>query len=150
MASIDNNIPLRLSLVAIKETGFSIKPDLRDSEINNINWMIGFRPVLPDIEGQIAVEVRSNAVLMDNNSEVAACSVMLSFNVENLDAFATKEAGNRINVTDHLMLNMLNPAFGTLRGVMYTRFAGTPLEVKPLPLINVLDLLKVAKKNDTL
>ena len=148
MPGIENNTPLRLSLVNIKETGFSYKPDLRDSDLDKIDWMIGFRPVMPDVDGQIAVEVRSTAVLTDINSEVATCSVMLTFNVENLDAFATKESDNRINVKDHLMLNMLNPAYGTLRGVMFTRFFGTPLDKKPLPLIDVLDLLKAAKKNE--
>ena len=150
MPGIDDNTPLRLSLVNIKETGFSFKPDLRDSDLDKMDWMIGFRPVISDVEGQIAVEVRSTAVLTDTNSEVAACSVMLTFNVETLDAFATKESDNRINVKDHLMLNMLNPAYGTLRGVMFTRFSGTPLDKKPLPLIDVLDLLKAAKKNEVI
>lgn len=150
MPSIDDNTPLRLSLVKIKETGFSLKPDLRDSDLDRMDWMIGFRPIISDDDSQIAVEVRSTAVLMDTNSEVAACSVMLTFNVEALDAFATKESGNRINVNDHLMLNMLNPAYGTLRGVMFARFSGTPLDKKPLPLIDVLDLLKAAKKNEAI
>ena len=147
MPGIDNNSPLRLAIVNIKETGFSLKPDLRDSDLDKIDWMIGFRPIISDVDGQIAVEVRSTAILTDTDSEVAACSVMLTFKVESLDAFATKETDNRINVNDHLMLNMLSPAYGTLRGVMFARFSGTPLDKKPLPLIDVLDLLRAAKKN---
>ena len=65
MPGIDNNSPLRLAIVNIKETGFSFKPDLRDSDLDKIDWMIGFRPIISDVDGQIAVEVRSTAVFWD-------------------------------------------------------------------------------------
>ena len=54
MPGVENNTPLRLSLVGIKETGFSIRPDLREQDIENIDWMIGFRPILQG-ESRIAV-----------------------------------------------------------------------------------------------
>jgi len=148
MPGIDNNTPLRLSLVNIKETGFSIRPDLQEKDIDNIDWMIGFRPILQD-ESRIAVEVRSAAINTKTNTEVALCAVMLTYTVDNIDEFVTKESDNNLTIRDHLMLNMLNPAYGTLRGVMYARFVGTPLASRPLPLIDVQDLVKAAKRNNT-
>lgn len=148
MSGVENNTPLRLSLVAIKETGFSVRPDLREQDIDNIDWMIGFRPIAHDDESQISVEVRSAAINTVTNIEVASCAVMLTFTVENLGEFVIKESENKLTIRDHLMLNMLNPAYGTLRGVMYARFAGTLLERRPLPLIDIQDLVKAAKRND--
>ena len=147
MPGVENNTPLRLSLVGIKETGFSIRPDLREQDIENIDWMIGFRPILQD-ESRIAVEVRSAAINTETNIEVASCSVMLTYTVDNIDEFVTKESDTKLTIRDHLMLNMLNPAYGTLRGVMYARFAGTLLELRPLPLIDIQDLVKAAKRNE--
>lgn len=147
MPGVDNNTPLRLSLVGIKETGFSIRPDLREQDIENIDWMIGFRPILQD-ESRIAVEVRSAAINTETNIEIASCAVMLTYTVDNIDEFVTKESDTKLTIRDHLMLNMLNPAYGTLRGVMYARFSGTLLERKPLPLIDIQDLVKAAKRNE--
>ena len=147
MPGVENNTPLRLSLVGIKETGFSIRPDLREPDINNVDWMIGFRPI-PQDGSQIAVEVRSAAINTETNIEVASCAVMLTYTVENIDEFVTKETDNKLTIRDHLMLNMLNPAYGTLRGVMYARFVGTLLERRPLPLIDIQDLVKAAKRNE--
>ena len=147
MPGVENNTPLRLSLVGIKETGFSIRPDLREQDIENIDWMIGFRPILQG-ESRIAVEVRSAAINTETNIEVASCAVMLTYTVDNIDEFVTKESDTKLTIRDHLMLNMLNPAYGTLRGVMYARFAGTLLERRPLPLIDIPDLLKAAKRNE--
>ena len=147
MPGVENNTPLRLSLVGIKETGFSIRPDLREQDINNVDWMIGFRPI-PQDGSQIAVEVRSAAINTETNIEVASCAVMLTYTVENIDEFVTKESDNKLTIRDHLMLNMLNPAYGTLRGVMYARFVGTLLERRPLPLIDIQDLVKAAKRNE--
>lgn len=149
MPGVDNIIPLRLSLIAIKETGFGVRPDLREQDIDNIDWMIGFRPVVHDHESRISVEVRSAAINMVTNLEVASCAVLLTYNVENLREFVVKESESKLTIRDHLMLNMLNPAYGTLRGVMYARFAGTLLERRPLPLIDVQDLVKSAKRNDS-
>lgn len=148
MPGIENNTALRLSLVAIKETGFSVRPDLREQEIEKIDWMIGFRPI-PQEESMISVEVRSVAINTETNIEVASCAVMLTYSVENIDEFVVKESEDKLNIRDHLMLNMLNPAYGTLRGVMYARFAGTLLERRPLPLIDIQELVKVAKRKDT-
>lgn len=147
MPGVENNTPLRLSLVGIKETGFSIRPDLREQDIDNIDWMIGFRPI-PQDESRIAVEVRSAGINTETNIEVASYAVMLTYTVENIDEFVTKESDNKLTIRDHLMLNMLNPAYGTLRGVMYARFAGTLLESRPLPLIDIQDLIKAAKRNE--
>lgn len=147
MPGVDNNTPLRLSLVGIKETGFSIRPDLREQDIENIDWMIGFRPILQD-ESRIAVEVRSAAINTETNIEIASCAVMLTYTVDNIDEFVTKESNTKLTIRDHLMLNMLNPAYGTLRGIMYARFAGTLLELRPLPLIDIQDLVKAAKRNE--
>jgi hypothetical protein len=147
MPGVENNTPLRLSLVGIKETGFSIRPDLREQDIEKIDWMIGFRPILQD-ESQIAVEVRSAAINTETNIEVASCAVMLTYTVDNIDVFVTKESDTKLNIRDHLMLNMLNPAYGTLRGVMYARFAGTLLEHRPLPLIDIQNLVRAAKRNE--
>ncbi len=147
MPGIDNNTPLRLSLVSIKETGFSIRPDLREQDIDNVEWVIGFRPI-PQDGSMISVEVRSAAINTETNTEVASCAVMLTYNVDNIEAFVTKESDSRLTIRDHLMLNMLNPAYGTLRGVMYARFAGTLLDRRPLPLIDIQDLVKAAKRND--
>ena len=77
MPGVENNTPLRLSLVGIKETGFSIRPDLREQDINNVDWMIGFRPI-PQDGSQIAVEVRSAAINTETNIEIASCAVMLT------------------------------------------------------------------------
>lgn len=148
MPGVENNTPLRLSLVGIKETGFSIRPDLREEDINKIDWMIGFRPILQE-DSCISVEVRSAAINTETNIEVASCAVLLTYTVDNINEFVTKESENKLNIRDHLMLNMLNPAYGTLRGLMYARFAGTVLEHRPLPLINIQDLMKAAKRNDT-
>ena len=147
MPGLDNTTPLRLSLVEIKETGFSVRPDLREQDIDNIDWMIGFRPIAYDEESQISVEVRSAAINMVTNIEVASCAVMLTYSVENIGEFVVKESENKLTIRDHLMLNMLNPAYGTLRGVMYARFAGTLLERRPLPLIDIQNLVKAAKRN---
>ncbi len=149
MSSVENKTPLCLSLVEIKETSFSIRPDLRESEIEKINWMIGFRPILQDKDSQISVEVRAVAINTESNTEVASCAIMVTFSVENIGEFVTKESEAKLNIRDHLMLNMLNPSYGTLRGVMYARFAGTPLEQRPLPLIDVQGLLKATKRNET-
>lgn len=73
----------------------------------------------------------------------------MTYTVENINEFVTKESQNKLNVRDHMMLNMLNPACGTLRGLMYARFAGTVLEHSPLPLINIQDLVKATKRNCT-
>ena len=148
MSGVEKQTPLRLSLIEIKETGFSIRPDLRESDIAKIDWMIGFRPLLHE-DSRISVEVRSVAINTESNIEVASCAVMVTFSVENIDEFVTKESETKLNIRDHLMLNMLNPSYGTLRGVMYARFAGTPLEQRPLPLIDVQGLLKVTKRNET-
>lgn len=148
MSGVEKQTPLRLSLIEIKETGFSIRPDLRESDIAKIDWMIGFRPILHE-DSRISVEVRSVAINTESNIEVASCAVMVTFSVENIDEFVTKESETKLNIRDHLMLNMLNPSYGTLRGVMYARFAGTPLEQRPLPLIDVQGLLKATKRNET-
>jgi hypothetical protein len=148
MSGVEKQTPLRLSLIEIKETGFSIRPDLRESDIAKIDWMIGFRPLLHE-DSRISVEVRSVAINTESNIEVASCAVMVTFSVENIDEFVTKESETKLNIRDHLMLNMLNPSYGTLRGVMYARFAGTPLEQRPLPLIDVQGLLKATKRNET-
>lgn len=146
MPGLDNNTPLRLSLVGIKETGFSIRPDLREQDIDRIDWMVGFRPI--PLEGsRIAVEVRSAAINAESNIEVASCAVVLTYTVENIGNFVTRESDDRLTIRDQLMLNMLNPAYGTLRGVMYARFAGTLLERRPLPLVDINDLVKAAKRN---
>lgn len=147
MSSVEKIKPLRLSLVGIKETGFSVRPDLRESDIAKIDWMIGFRPI-PHKDSRISVEVRSVAVNTESNTEVASCSVLVTFSVEKMEEFVTKESNSKVCIHDHLMLNMLNPAFGTLRGVMYARFASTLLEQRPLPLIDVQDLLKATKRNE--
>ena len=73
---------------------------------------------------------------------------MLTYTVDNIDEFVTKESDTKLTIRDHLMLNMLNPAYGTLRGVMYARFSGTLLESRPLPLIDIQDLVKAAKRNE--
>lgn len=148
MPGIENKTPLRISLARIKETGFSIRPDLKESDFDKIDWMIGFRPIMPTDDKEISIEVRSVAVLTDNDIEVASCSITLTYNVEDLYSFVSKESDNVININDRLMLNMLNPAYGTLRGVIFARFSGTILENKPLPLINVADLIRSAKKNE--
>jgi hypothetical protein len=148
MSGVEKQTPLRLSLIEIKETGFSIRPDLRESDIAKIDWMIGFRPILHE-DSRISVEVRSVAINTESNIEVASCAVMVTFSVENIDEFVTKESETKLNIRDHLMLNMLNPSYGTLRGVMYARFAGTRLEQRPLPLIDVQGLLKATKRNET-
>ena len=108
--------------------------------------MVGFRPI--PLEGsRIAVEVRSAAINAESNIEVASCAVVLTYMVENIGNFVTRESDDRLTIRDQLMLNMLNPAYGTLRGVMYARFAGTLLERRPLPLVDINDLVKAAKRN---
>lgn len=150
MSSIDNKNSLRMSLTRIKETGFSIRPDLRESEIEKINWMIGFRPIYDGTSSHISVEVRANAINTESNVEVAFCSIMVTYNVDNINDFVTNESDTKISIRDHLMLNMLNPAFGTLRGVMHARFASTLLEQRPLPMIDIQDFLKATKRNEAI
>lgn len=146
MPGIEKKIPLSLSLTGIKETGFSIRPDLREKDIDRLDWMIGFRPILHQDHSLLSVEVSAAAVNLGSGFEVASCSAMVTFHVEDIDTFVTKESETRINVRDQLMLNMLNPAYGTLRGLIHARFSGTLLENIPLPLIDVHDVLKAAKQ----
>ena len=105
MSGVDKK-QLIISLVSIKETGFSFKPDLRESDVDKINWLIGFRPLLQG--DQISVEVRSVAIVTETNMEVASCSILMTYKVENLEQFASKESEMSVRVDDQLMLNMLN------------------------------------------
>jgi hypothetical protein len=145
MASIKQTF--RISLATIEETGFSIKDTTTDGQAENIGWRIGFRPAAKETGNHesITIEVRAEAVDVTTNEVIGLSSIAVTYCVSDFDSFISFDGTDKININDKLLLNLLNPAFGTLRGVMYTRFKGTFLESMPLPLIDVSSLVKPQK-----
>lgn len=69
-------------------------------------------------------------------------TVEVVFSIPSMDDFVPPTpARDKIDISPSVMSMMLGVAIGALRGMVAQKTAGTPLEERPLPLINISELV---------
>lgn len=84
---------------------------------------------------------RSNDAPLDLMSKY---SIVFLFSIQNLPALAAVKDNELTSVDEVMLSSLLNIAYSTSRGILYTRFLGTVLEGVIMPVISTADLLKPA------
>ncbi len=101
--------------------------------------------VLPDLAlGRISIVVTCSytAEVYLIRTHLAVCSVVATFDVEDLESYIEYPEGGEMRIATPLMSMMLGIAVGALRGMMAVRLAGTPLSKHPMPIINMAALIE--------
>ncbi len=149
MSSLEKKKSTSISLLKVEETGMSLKVINGNLDLSEIYWQIGFRlkPSVDISSNIIGVEVRAAAENSSIRSEIASISVLATYRVENMNEYVSYENDANVKIDNILLANILSPAFGTLRGVILTRFKGTVLENLPLPLIDIHQFVKPKRKH---
>lgn len=140
---------ISIRLIDIKETAFKFNADYDCSEITDKNLGFGIgQKFHADLNNDtLTIGVSINYRKLPEEIELAELSILLNYKIPELGKMAKSlEDGVQIN-NKHLMLNLLSVSYGTLRGVLYTRLKGTPLEKFPLPLISANDLANFGKED---
>ena len=131
---------ISFSLVSIKEEKFEAVSDL------NTTWNGLSVQCLLETEihpKEEIVYVRSGVRYLVEKSVVCECVLGLSFLIEDFHTVVTiDEECKRINFSSNLMPTFLSITYGALRGALYERVKGTPLELYPLPLLSMPELEK--------
>lgn len=99
--------------------------------------------VIPDLERSLVSLVVSCTYVGVVNlirTRLMTCSVICTFEIENLATHIVMN-GPELVLAAPLMTTMLGISVGSLRGVVATRTADSPLRYRPLPIIDLKALL---------
>lgn len=99
--------------------------------------------VVPDMSRSMVSLVVSCSYIYTGvlvRERVLSCSATATFEIENLKDHV-EHRGEDVIVGGRLMMMMLGVAVGALRGIVAVRTAGTPLEGRPLPILDLTALM---------
>lgn len=128
------------SLRSIKEERFEAASDLNTVANNLVVQCLVETEIHPNDE---TIYVRSGVRYIVEKSIVCECMLGISFSIEGFHSVVSiDEECKRINFSSNLMPTFLSITYGALRGALYERTKGTPLESYPLPLLSMPELEK--------
>jgi hypothetical protein len=136
-------LSVSISIEKIQEISFKYNAEYDYSKLSNNKIELGFKNKLKPLFDKNILDVGIGVCYRDSNEkkELAELEIMISFGLSNLNQFV-KEENDSLQVNDgDLIVNLLSIGIGTLRGILYSKFKGMPLEKYPLPLISG-DVLK--------
>lgn len=94
------------------------------------------------VQAEYEIKAAKNGdALLDITSKY---SIVFLFSIQNLPALAVVKDNELTSVDQEMLSSLLNIAYSTSRGILYTRFLGTVLEGIILPVLSTADLLKPA------
>lgn len=126
-----------LSIIDIQETAFKYNTEYDYSKLSRDVLGLGLNEKLnPNIEDNIlGVETSLSYVDIRDQTPLIELAVLMKFSISNLDKLIEIK-GDAIEVKDdNFIFGLFNISIGTLRGVLYSKLKGTPLEDYPLPAI---------------
>lgn len=71
----------------------------------------------------------------DVNTKLLEYSIIVNFKVPELECITIKEDDKIFIKDENIILNLLNVTVGTLRGALFLKTKGTPLEKFPFPIL---------------
>lgn len=145
MAKKNEKRSVSLFLIDIQETEFKFNSEFEYSQVSDDTLEFGMgQKFNADVEAErLSVEVSFHYIYLPTDVDLARLTIVLNFQIKNLGEFI-KPIEDGIQTDDSgFVLNILNVAIGTLRGVCYARLKGTPLEKHPIPLISNEQLAKM-------
>lgn len=84
----------------------------------------------------------------ETNESLAEYKILVNFKIPELNELVSKEKDKLKFEDNSLLMNLLHITIGTLRGALFLKLKGTPLEKFPLPLIPYSSLEKVMATNN--
>lgn len=136
-----NDRDVKITLVSVDEvegaTAINRRAALR-AKGKDVNVDMNVR-MIPDLERSIislvvmASYIHTGVVLRER---LLSCSVIATFEIADMEQHVTVK-GEDVSVAGRLMMTMLGIAVGALRGIIAVRTAGTPLQHRPLPVIDL-------------
>mgnify|MGYP001220160998 CR=1 FL=1 len=139
----DERVEVSLSIIDIKETAFKYNAEYDYSKLSRDFLGLGFNEKLnPNMDNNI-LGIEASVSYLDTRDEtlLTELSVLINFSISNLDKLVEMKSKMIKLKNDNFIINLFNISIGTLRGVLYSKLKGTPLEGYPLPAISP-DILK--------
>lgn len=123
---------LQAKLISVRETDFSMFPELLDRDNKTVEYNINFQ-ILPKVDENIAA-VSFRVVMCQGATNLLSISVEYTFRVNGLSVFV-KDGGKSIAGT--LSSELVSVAIGTTRGMLIVKTSGTSLSQFILPVVNI-------------
>lgn len=112
---------------------------------NDVNYGFGFQ-LIPTLENNTIVLILHVDILTFSQKTVLSIDSQYDFYVEDLASYVHKNDNGDFEI-EGLSEHLLSVAVGTTRGLIVSKTAGTSISRFPMPIINVHEMLKHAKKS---
>lgn len=134
-----------LKLLSVEERKFSIDKSFLANAAEDQQFNSGLLYSTDADIDQKMVRINLRVSISANGVDVLSEEGSFIFSVDNFDDFLIEEG--QVNFGP-LLPHLLNVAIGTLRGMMVIRAEGTSLAKCPMPLYNVMDVIKKSVKKE--
>lgn len=126
-----------ISIIDILETSFKFNASYNYTNFTANNLALEFEhkfSVNLD-ENKFGVEISISYIDSRDRTHLSELSVLFNFCVMNLKELIEVDEQGIKTKDNSLIINLLNVSTGTIRGILYSKLKGTPLDKFPLPLI---------------
>jgi hypothetical protein len=143
----NKSVKFQMRISSINVLKFS-QFDLADFDTNKKNlveYQSSFEVKVLDESEEIGIQANVKLKIIELDEYFGELKVLFKFHLTPFDVVAKKIDEVSFQIPDFLMLNFTNIVIGTLRGILFEKLKGTPLQNEIFPLI---DLNEIVKQND--
>lgn len=130
-------VKVSLSIIDIQETAFKYNTEYDYSKLSKDVLGLELNGDLnPNMNDNIlGVKTSLSYVDIRDKTILVELVILIKFSISNLSKLIEIKNDALEVMDDNFVLSLFNISIGTLRGVLYSRLKGTPLEDYPLPAI---------------
>lgn len=146
---------IQLGLVSLEELAFAYLPPAEPGDLSKLINELGFDLTYDRSMAQFTVGMRIKFVLKATGEaltpttigEYAAAAVYHLTDAEQVLPLQDQHGWRQLPIP--IAVTLIGTTYSTLRGMIFARFATTPLRNVPLPLLDPLTVLNSIPKGDT-
>ena len=140
----ENKEEVKIGIKSIKEVCFS-QTQIEDISIDKKYLQFSFGFSLNAQKDTQTMNVTVGVRYLYKKHIVLECKYLISFHIIGFDqAIKVHDNNKELSANNDLIVTLLNVGFGTLRGIVVVKTAGTLLGDFPMPVVNPAEIAKSA------
>ncbi len=132
------------SLNVLKFSQYDIEGFEADKE-DLIEYQSNINFTVLEESSEVAIEITVKLKNTDLNALLGELKVLMKFHITPLSEVITKKEDD-FEIPDAVVSNLITIVAGTVRGILYEKLRGTPLQGQVFPLIDVKELIQKKKQ----
>lgn len=140
---MEKKLNIRYSIETIEKAECSLKLDNIDlSKLNKDTLKFQYKISTHIKMKENFIYIKPEIRFLYENKVLLESSVTISYNVQTLsEVFSVDNENHKIDMKVNILPTFLGASYSTLRGIVYMKTTGTPLEHYPIPMINIQTLM---------